>query len=139
MAGHQACSRRTGGPKSAEWSPGDEWPQGDLWSHHEVLFIRAHQAFEVWFAVFLHEIDQVLRFPDQPARRKEHWIDRPCHGKDLKSSRRRATEDAGASDNLLVMEAPVAAATLRSQTIVQCDNGGSELELAARLARSAAS
>lgn len=48
-------------PGSVEWSPGEAWPRGVPWSHHEVLFIRTHQAFEVWFAVFLHEIDEVLR------------------------------------------------------------------------------
>jgi len=36
------------------------WPRGPNWSHHEVLFIRTHQAFEVWFGVVLHELSTVL-------------------------------------------------------------------------------
>src|SRR5438876_6708639 len=42
------------------WSPGQPWPREDNWSHDEVLFIRAHQAFEVWFALILHELDDVM-------------------------------------------------------------------------------
>jgi tryptophan 2,3-dioxygenase len=49
-----------GMPGSQEWQPGLRWPTGRSWSHHEVLFIRTHQAFEVWFALALHEIDAVL-------------------------------------------------------------------------------
>ncbi|MEE8170334.1 MAG: tryptophan 2,3-dioxygenase family protein, partial [Phycisphaerae bacterium] len=44
-----------------EWSPGEPWPRGGVWRHDEVLFIRTHQAFEVWFALVLHEFDAVLR------------------------------------------------------------------------------
>jgi tryptophan 2,3-dioxygenase len=43
-----------------EWSPGDPWPRDGAWRHDEVLFIRTHQAFEVWFAQILHELDDVL-------------------------------------------------------------------------------
>lgn len=43
-----------------EWSPGQPWPTGGNWCHDEVLFIRTHQAFEVWFALILHELDSVL-------------------------------------------------------------------------------
>jgi tryptophan 2,3-dioxygenase len=46
---------------STEWKPGDRWPHGKNWSHHEVLFIRTHQAFEVWFAVVLHELTEVMQ------------------------------------------------------------------------------
>lgn len=53
--------REQGEPHSMEWSPGQPWPRGRLWSHHEVLFIRTHQAFEVWFAVVLHELSEILR------------------------------------------------------------------------------
>src|SRR6266566_5280256 len=49
-----------GGAPSVEWRPGDMWPRGPNWSHHEVLFIRTHQAFEVWFGVVLHELSTVL-------------------------------------------------------------------------------
>jgi len=46
---------------SVEWSPGESWPRvSGNWCHHEVLFIRVHQAFEVWFSVALHELDEVL-------------------------------------------------------------------------------
>lgn len=44
---------------STLWEPGEEWPAH--WAHHEVLFIRVHQAFEVWFSLILHEIGAVLR------------------------------------------------------------------------------
>lgn len=47
------------------WSPGDPWPRGGPWSHDEVLFIRVHQGFEVWFAQFLHELDSVLTESDE--------------------------------------------------------------------------
>lgn len=50
-----------GAPDSIEWTPGDSWPRGAPWSHHEVIFIRTHQAFEVWFAVILHELGEILR------------------------------------------------------------------------------
>lgn len=50
-----------GPPGSAPWRPGDPWPRGEAWSHDEVLFIRTHQAFEVWFAVVLHEVGAILR------------------------------------------------------------------------------
>lgn len=50
-----------GSQYSREWAPGQAWPQGAPWSHHEVLFIRTHQAFEVWFAVILHELGEILR------------------------------------------------------------------------------
>jgi len=46
---------------STAWSPGDPWPAGGNWRHDEVLFIRTHQAFEVWFALILHELDSILR------------------------------------------------------------------------------
>jgi tryptophan 2,3-dioxygenase len=46
---------------SVEWTPGQRWPgRATNWSHHEVLFIRVHQAFEIWFAVVLHELSTVL-------------------------------------------------------------------------------
>lgn len=44
----------------AAWSPGEPWPSGGNWRHDEVLFIRTHQAFEVWFALVLHELDSIL-------------------------------------------------------------------------------
>ncbi len=44
----------------AGWSPGDEWPTLDDWDHNEVLFIRTHQAFEVWFAQITHELASVV-------------------------------------------------------------------------------
>ncbi|MGD9689893.1 MAG: tryptophan 2,3-dioxygenase family protein [Phycisphaerales bacterium] len=43
------------------WRPGDDWPTGGNWCHEEVLFIRTHQAFEVWFALILHELTSVVR------------------------------------------------------------------------------
>jgi tryptophanyl-tRNA synthetase len=43
------------------WSPGDSWPRVPNWCHEEVLFIRVHQAFEVWFSVVLHEIGAVVQ------------------------------------------------------------------------------
>lgn len=45
----------------AGWKPGDDWPTGTNWCHDEVLFIRTHQAFEVWFAQVLHEVGSVIR------------------------------------------------------------------------------
>ncbi len=45
----------------ANWAPGDDWPTGPNWCHEEVLFIRTHQAFEVWFALILHEVGSVIR------------------------------------------------------------------------------
>jgi tryptophan 2,3-dioxygenase len=43
------------------WTPGEAWPHGGNWCHEEVLFIRVHQAFEVWFSVVLHEVGTVVR------------------------------------------------------------------------------
>lgn len=43
-----------------DWKPGDPWPTGERWSHDEALFIRTHQAFEVWFWQVLHEIGSVI-------------------------------------------------------------------------------
>lgn len=45
----------------ADWAPGDDWPTSRNWAHDEVLFIRTHQAFEVWFALVLHELGAVVR------------------------------------------------------------------------------
>lgn len=42
------------------WKPGDAWPTGERWSHDEAIFIRTHQAFEVWFWQVLHEIGSVV-------------------------------------------------------------------------------
>ena len=47
--------------KPPGWRPGDDWPTGPNWVHDEVLFIRTHQAFEVWFALILHEVTSVVR------------------------------------------------------------------------------
>src|SRR5262245_10172909 len=47
--------------KPPGWQPGDDWPTGPGWVHDEVLFIRTHQAFEVWFALILHELTSVVR------------------------------------------------------------------------------
>ncbi len=55
-----APGARPAGPGSVEWEPGDRWPRGGVWSHDEVLFIRTHQAFEVWFAQAIHEIESAL-------------------------------------------------------------------------------
>lgn len=44
----------------ADWKPGDDWPTGGGWVHHEVLFIRTHQAFEVWFAQIIHDMHAVI-------------------------------------------------------------------------------
>jgi tryptophan 2,3-dioxygenase len=47
----------------AGWKPGDRWPtaaEAPNWVHDEPLFIRTHQAFEVWFALILHELDSLL-------------------------------------------------------------------------------
>ncbi len=49
------------------WSPGEPWPSEPPWVHEEVLFIRTHQAFEVWFAVVLHEVGAVIRMAEQYA------------------------------------------------------------------------
>ncbi|HYE63540.1 MAG TPA: tryptophan 2,3-dioxygenase family protein [Phycisphaerales bacterium] len=46
-------------PNQDGWKPGDTWPTGGEWCHDEVLFIRTHQAFEVWFALILHELGSV--------------------------------------------------------------------------------
>ncbi len=43
------------------WAPGDDWPEGGQWAHDEALFIRTHQAFEVWFALIIHELSSVVR------------------------------------------------------------------------------
>jgi tryptophan 2,3-dioxygenase len=43
------------------WQVGDDWPGESPWNHDEVLFIRTHQAFEVWFALIIHELGSVLR------------------------------------------------------------------------------
>jgi tryptophan 2,3-dioxygenase len=45
----------------AHWQAGDDWPSDSPWNHDEVLFIRTHQAFEVWFALIIHELGSVLR------------------------------------------------------------------------------
>ncbi len=50
--------------KPPGWKPGDDWPTGPNWVHDEVLFIRTHQAFEVWFALILHELTSVVREAD---------------------------------------------------------------------------
>lgn len=50
-----------GGNGVRGWMPGDDWPTGGNWCHDEVLFIRTHQAFEVWFALILHELGSVVR------------------------------------------------------------------------------
>ena len=50
--------------KPAGWRPGDDWPTGPNWVHDEVLFIRTHQAFEVWFSLVLHEVTSVVREAD---------------------------------------------------------------------------
>ncbi|HEY3243649.1 MAG TPA: tryptophan 2,3-dioxygenase family protein [Phycisphaerae bacterium] len=42
------------------WEPGGAWPRQQPWAHDEVLFIRTHQAFEVWFAVIVHELEDVM-------------------------------------------------------------------------------
>ncbi len=47
--------------KPPGWQPGDDWPITEHWVHDEVLFIRTHQAFEVWFAQILHELTSVVR------------------------------------------------------------------------------
>ncbi|HLO39630.1 MAG TPA: tryptophan 2,3-dioxygenase family protein [Phycisphaerales bacterium] len=47
--------------KPAGWEGDQPWPTGDNWVHDEVLFIRTHQAFEVWFALILHEVSSVIR------------------------------------------------------------------------------
>jgi tryptophan 2,3-dioxygenase len=46
--------------KPTGWTPGDDWPHGGQWAHDEVLFIRTHQAFEVWFALIVHELASVV-------------------------------------------------------------------------------
>ena len=43
-----------------DWQPGDDWPTLDDWDHTEVLFIRTHQAFEVWFSQITHELSSVV-------------------------------------------------------------------------------
>ncbi len=48
-------------PDVAGFKPGDDWPREQPWQHDEVLFIRTHQAFEVWFALIIHELTAVLR------------------------------------------------------------------------------
>ncbi len=47
-------------PDTTGWNPGNDWPDIDPWVHDEVLFIRTHQAFEVWFAQVMHEIGSVI-------------------------------------------------------------------------------
>lgn len=47
-------------PDVERHEPGGPWPQGGAWCHEEVLFIRTHQAFEVWFALALHELESVV-------------------------------------------------------------------------------
>lgn len=47
-------------PDIARHTPGGRWPRGAAWVHDEVLFVRTHQAFEVWFAQVLHELESVL-------------------------------------------------------------------------------
>jgi len=47
-----------------DWKPGDAWPTGERWSHDEALFIRTHQAFEVWFWQVLHELGSVVTEAD---------------------------------------------------------------------------
>ena len=47
-------------PDTSAWQAGDDWPDTDPWVHDEVLFIRTHQAFEVWFAQVIHEIGSVI-------------------------------------------------------------------------------
>ena len=69
------CGR---GPDSAgiAWTPGDPWPDDPpRWVHEEVLFIRTHQAFEVWFAVVLHEVGAVVRMAQQIAAVEGRTID----------------------------------------------------------------
>lgn len=46
--------------KKANWKPGDSWPTGKNWSHEEVLFIRTHQAFEIWFSQIIHDLESVI-------------------------------------------------------------------------------
>jgi tryptophan 2,3-dioxygenase len=48
-------------PDTNAFKPGDDWPEGGAWCHDEVLFIRTHQAFEVWFALIMHELNSVIR------------------------------------------------------------------------------
>lgn len=45
-----------------DWQPGDDWPEDFV--HHEVLFIRTHQAFEVWFAQIIHDLHAVIAEAD---------------------------------------------------------------------------
>lgn len=47
-------------PDVSAHAPGAPWPTGGAWCHEEVLFIRTHQAFEVWFALVLHEVESVV-------------------------------------------------------------------------------
>lgn len=47
-------------PDVSSFAPGQDWPSRAPWRHEEVLFIRTHQAFEVWFAQVIHEIHSVL-------------------------------------------------------------------------------
>ena len=47
-------------PDVSQHAPGAEWPTGGAWVHEEVLFIRTHQAFEVWFSLVLHEVGSVV-------------------------------------------------------------------------------
>lgn len=56
------------------WQPGDDWPTHEPWNHDEVLFIRVHQGFEVWFALIIHELRSVL------TEAKALWS---RHGRDL--------------------------------------------------------
>jgi tryptophan 2,3-dioxygenase len=47
--------------KPLGWVGDQAWPTDENWVHDEVLFIRTHQAFEVWFALILHEVSSVIR------------------------------------------------------------------------------
>lgn len=62
-------------PDVAGFTPGDDWPEGGAWRHDEVLFIRTHQGFEVWFALIIHELGSVLR--EAGALLKRHGADIP--------------------------------------------------------------
>ncbi len=46
--------------KKANWKPGETWPTEKPWCHEEVLFIRTHQAFEIWFSQIIHDLESVI-------------------------------------------------------------------------------
>ncbi|MGE3107530.1 MAG: tryptophan 2,3-dioxygenase family protein [Phycisphaerales bacterium] len=46
--------------KPPNWQGDQPWPTADNWVHDEALFIRTHQAFEVWFALIIHELSSVI-------------------------------------------------------------------------------